>query len=348
MLFRKTDEDEARTLTVLGMVIVVGLAVTAVLIVVSPFGSAPKDRLSVTIDTPYVGQGVATGTTVIMHGVKVGVITSVSNLPSGGVRLDADLQAGPTVGLTDTFGVDFRPANYFGVTGVNLTQGQGGRPLRDGMSIQAVPRGNFTLQTLLSRLSDITHGVVTPQLISVIDRATRYLDGLNPLLETMLTVADAVNKVQTVSTAQLLTNATGLSIAFPAFVDAATHAGDEFDNSGLVVFDHTGGEVTPDFWKQHYLPTVQLAAHGLFGAVGKLESSHVEELLPATEMVKMLTDTVPGLVRPTDIADTLVELRTRFEKLYGGTPEQRAVQVHIVLDSLPGVAAPLDAMGATP
>jgi hypothetical protein len=43
----------------------------------------------------------------------------------------------------------------------------------------------------------------------------------------------------------------------------------------------------------------------------------------------------------------LVELRSRFEKLYAGTPEQRALQVRIVLDSLPGVAAPLGVLGVS-
>lgn len=283
-----------------------------------------------------------------MHGVEVGAVTSVSTLPSGGVRLAADLQPAPTAKLTDSLAIDFRPANYFGVTGVNLSRGEGGRPLHDGMHIDAVPRGNFTLQTLLSRLSEITDGVVTPQLIEVIDRATRYVDGLNPLLETVLTVARAVDNVQTVSTAQLLANATGLSVAFSAFVDATTDFGDRFDNAGLVVFDHTGGEVTEEFWQNHYLPTVELASTGLFAAVGRLESSHVDELLPATEIIRVLSDTVPGLVKPANIAETLVELRTRFENLYGGSPQQRALQVHIVLDSLPAMAAPLGAMGVTP
>jgi len=41
----------------------------------------------------------------------------------------------------------------------------------------------------------------------------------------------------------------------------------------------------------------------------------------------------------------VAELRTRFEKMYQGTPEQRALQVRIVLDSLPGVAAPIAAVG---
>ncbi len=45
--------------------------------------------------------------------------------------------------------------------------------------------------------------------------------------------------------------------------------------------------------------------------------------------------------------DTLVELRTRFERLYAGSPEQRALQVHIVLDQIPGVQAPVSALGGT-
>lgn len=45
------------------------------------------------------------------------------------------------------------------------------------------------------------------------------------------------------------------------------------------------------------------------------------------------------------MSEMLVELRTRLEKMYAGTPEQRALQVRILLDSMPGVAAPLAAAG---
>lgn len=87
------------------------------------------------------------------------------------------------------------------------------------------------------------------------------------------------------------------------------------------------------------------ASNGLFGAVGRLEATHVDDLLPVIDSVKALTDVVPPLIRPEGITQMLVELRSRLEKMYAGTPEQRAMQVRIVLDSLPGVAAPLAAMG---
>ncbi|MGC7313273.1 hypothetical protein RBA04_22660, partial [Mycobacteroides abscessus subsp. massiliense] len=87
----------------------------------------------------------------------------------------------------------------------------------------------------LSRMGEITGGVVTPQLVDVMNRATQYTDGLNPLIETMVTASESVAAVQRVSTDQLMRNATGISVAFPGFVDAATAAGYGFNQgSGFV------------------------------------------------------------------------------------------------------------------
>ncbi len=353
-------EAEARRLSIIGLAVISCLALVCLIIVINPFGGRPTNHISVVMDLPYVGQGVAAGTPLMMHGVTVGKVTAVSSLPGGDVRLHADLESSPTAQLTDALGLDFRPANYFGVTGINLVPGTGGQSLRNGTQISTVPKGNFTLQALLSRLGEITGGVVTPQLVDVINRATRYTDGLNPLIESMMTVANSVAKVQTVSTEQLLRNTAGISVAFPSFVDAATAAGYGFNQgSGFVTFNVSGkdalpgqdlvpvsGEpVTAEFWKQRAVVTLDVMANSFFGALGKLLSSHTGDLLPAVNLVQTLTDTVPGLITPAGIADTLVELRTRFEKLYGGSPEQRALQVHIVLDQIPGVQGPVAAMG---
>ena len=346
----------------IGLAIIVCLAVAGMLIVRNPFGSRPTDRLSVVMDLPYVGQGVSEGTPLMMHGVTVGRVAAASIRSDGSVRLNADLESAPAAGLTTALGVDFRPANYFGVTGINLIPGSGGQPLRDGSQFGVVPQGNFTLQTLLSRLGEITGGVVTPQLVDVINRATRITDGLNPFIESMLIVADSVAKTQTVGTEQLLRNAAGISAAFPSFVDDATSAGYGYNQkSGFVVFNVSGAASLPgqdevpvpgqpvsdEFWKRRTLVTLDVMAGSFFGALGKLLSSHTSDLLPAVNLVQTLSDTVPGLVPPVGMADTMAELRTRFEKLYSGSPEQRALQVHIVLDQLPGIQAPVAAMGGS-
>jgi ABC-type transporter Mla subunit MlaD len=304
-----------------------------------------NDGISLAIDTPYVVQGVVAGTPVVMHGVQVGKVTSVSSSAGGGVLLDADLQRTPVAGLTDTMQIDFRPANYFGVTGINITPGTGGQALRDGMHVVTTPRGNFTMQALLSRLGELSTGVITPQLVSVIDRATRYTDALDPLIETMLIAANAVAQVQTVPTARLLTNTTGLSVAFPGMLNAATDVGDYVGDASANYLHRGLGDNTEDQYRK-IVATIDSVANGLFGEIGRLEYSHVADLLPLVNGVQALTDTVPPLLRPDGVAQMLVDLRTRFEKLYSGTPDQRALQVRIVLDSLPGVAAPLGVMGA--
>jgi hypothetical protein len=339
LLLNTSTESEARTLTIVGAAMVLAtVLVLAILIVAHPFRSRPTDRITVAIDAPFVGQGVAKGTALIMHGVKVGEITAITSSPRGGVRVDADLQAGPTEGLTDAMDIDFRSINYFGVTGINLTAGSGGQALRDGMRINKVPTGNFTLQALLSRLGSISSAALTPQLIGVIDRATRYTDALDPLVETVVIAANAVTKVQTVSTAQLLTNTTGLSVALPSFLDAAIDAADRLDHSKL-------DTMTEDFYRNRALISSDLGTKALFDRFGQLEGKRMTELLPFIELAQSLTDIVPGLIRPESIEHEIMEVRTRFEKLYAGTPEQRALQVRIVLDSLPGVATPLAAMG---
>ncbi|SHX52959.1 virulence factor Mce family protein [Mycobacteroides abscessus subsp. bolletii] len=338
MLLRATPEKESRTLATVGAVTLLCAAIVAGWLWIRPSGQSDS-QLSIVIDTPFVGQGVAAGTALILHGVPVGRVTAVASLPGGGVRLSTDLDKEPAAGLTDTLHVDFRPANYFGVTGVNIIPADDGHGLVNGTRIAVVPSGNFTLQALLARFGQLSNGVLTPQLISVIDRVTRYTDGLNPLIESLLIAADAVARVQTVSTQQLLRNTTGISAAFPAFVDALTTAGENF----RLAFDR---DYDDEFHFKKLLPSAEKLAIGFFGAVGKLESSHQGDLTPAIEIVKTFADTLPGLALPGPFADTARQLRTRLEHMYAGSPEQRALQVRIVLDQLPGVAAPFAQLGA--
>ncbi|MCV7150139.1 MCE family protein [Mycolicibacterium pyrenivorans] len=346
-LLHTSDESETRTLTIVGVAIAfLCVVVAGSLYVFDPFAGRAESDISVSIDTPYVGQGVATGTALVMHGVTVGQVTGIFSLPEGGVRLNADLNSKSSQGLTDTMKVDYRPINYFGVTGINLSPGSGGQALFDGIRISTIPRGNFTLQTLLTRLGEVTTGVVTPQLIQVIDRATRYTDALNPLVETMLIAANAVAEVQTVSTEQLLTNATGISVAFPGFVNSAVKGGDNFiwPANYLKSRDTAIKDITEEHYRRNY-EFLKEANVGLFRSLGQLLRTHSADLFPVTEIVRALFGVVPPLIRPADTAQMMAEMRTRFEKMYQGTPEQRALQVRIVLDSLPGVAAPIAAIG---
>lgn len=370
-LLHASAESETRTLTRIGIVVVlVAVLATTLYLVVDPFGRKPSDVISLAIDTPYVGQGVAVGTPVIMHGLKIGQVESVGSIPGGGVQLHTDLQPEPTRGLTDGMGIDYRPSNYFGVTGINVIPAASGQPLRSGMHISIKPNGNFSLQALLYRLGSLSQGVFDQRLISVIERATRYADGLNPLLETALIVANSVAKVQTVSTERLLKNTTGLSVAFPGFVDSLTSTGNDFLHTWFVDFDsdkykknwkvwpalddqqRAKYEANVNLWRttlsndqyyaKHWLPLFDTARTDFFSRVGYLEGSHINDLFPVLDNLRVLLDTVPHTLSPDSFADTMTQIRERFERMYAGSADQRALQVRIILDRLPGVAAPLN------
>ncbi len=362
-MLRGSTKYQDRVLTTIGLAVLLCIALVAILFNAKPFGGRGDDQLSVVINTPYVGQGVEAGTPVVLHGVEVGRVSNVANTAGGGVRLVTDLQKAPLQGLTDAMGVDFRAINYFGVPGINLDPKPGGQLLRDGSEVSVVPTGNFTLSELLAQLGDVSMASLTPQLIQVMDRVTRYTDGLNPLFETAVTVTQAVADTRTVPTAQLLANTTSIVAAFPEFNDVAIES-----TRRIIDYSYYPGQtfppaatiaprITPPFLagvtvpnladvSEEFFQTVttefsRTASQGLFAAVGKLLGSHVDDLFPLISGMKALTDATPVLLRPGDIAQQLAELRSRFERLYAGNGDQRAMSVRVVLDSLPGVAAPL-------
>jgi len=345
VLLHASAESETRTLTIVGAVIVLVIATAAGLIALDPFGGRPADRISVSIEVPYVVQGIIPGTALVMHGVQVGSVTGISSLAGGGVRLNADLQSAPTAGLTDAMRVDYRTINYFGVSGLNLSPGVGGEALRNGLHINTVPAGNYTLQAMLTRLGQISNNVITPELVGTIERITTYTDEMNPMIETVMIAAQTIAGVQRVPTERLLANASGISVALPAMVNALTDSGDAVSHSDANWMHYGLGDLSEEQFQTYFIPTWEAINNGVFAAVGKLESSHVSDLLPLINGLKPIMDTVPPLLRPEAVGDMLVELRTRFQKLYGGTPDQRALQVRVVLDNLPGIAAPIDAIG---
>lgn len=361
-MLRGSAQRQQRVLLSIGGAVVLCVVLAVSFFVVDPFGGRPKGLYSVVISTPYVGQGVQAGTALVLHGVKVGQVTSVTNT-AGGVQLDTDLQSEPTQGLTNNVGIDFRPINYFGVPGINLVPKPGGEALQDGSRVALTPTGNFTLSELLNQLGNVSEASLTPQLIKVIDRVTRYTDGLNPLFETAVTVARAVEAVQTHPTEEQLTKLSSAAEAVPPFADEAIMAGRRIIDYSYYPGQVRGpavssgprlefpfltdvdtpslGDISQDFYLKHWDAFLNLAQNGLFGAVGKLVSSHVDDLFPLISGIKAITDTGPVLLRPQDVAEKLSELRSRFEKLYAGNGTQHAVSVRILLDSLPGVAAPV-------
>lgn len=380
-ILHATTEAENRILGRMGLIATIIIVITAVLyFIVDPLARKPHDVISLTIQTPYIGHGIAEGSPVILRGVTIGQVTSVSAVSGGGVRLETDIQSKPARSLTDTMEIEFRPANYFGVTGIAVAPGKNGSPLRNGLKIDIKPRSNSSLQSLIYRLGELSNGVFNQRLVSVIQRATQYVDAFDPLLETALIVGESVAKVQTVSTEQLLRNTAGVSVAFPGYINTLINTGDSFlhsymgtgpgdydpeefkrkypfwpvlDDSVHAQFDDFARLIqstvaTHEFYDKQWIPLFDKARTQFLSVVGTLESSHINDLFPIVESVRALADTVPKIVSPDSFAYTLTEIRTRLENIYAGSGDERALNVRIILDRLPGVATPLGLLMSGP
>jgi len=71
MILRAPEESVERTLSIVGAAVLLCIVCVGFVILSNPFGAVSGGRISVTIDTPYVGQGVTHGTALVMHGVKI-------------------------------------------------------------------------------------------------------------------------------------------------------------------------------------------------------------------------------------------------------------------------------------
>nr|MDT0526929.1 hypothetical protein [Streptomyces sp. DSM 41633] len=119
-----------------------------------------------------------------------------------------------------------------------------------------------------------------------------------------------------------------MTVVMPSFVATLADVGDNFTRrSCMSTFTEKclkgvpnvppeftpGSDIPEEFWRTRAIPTLDYVSASFFAAIGKLESSHTEDLLPAVGLVQTLTDVIPGLVTPENVGSSLVELRTRLE-----------------------------------
>ncbi|MGV0735028.1 hypothetical protein ABQF35_05170 [Mycobacterium syngnathidarum] len=330
MLIRGTDEEVARTLTRIGALTFVVLAVIGVVLRWSPWNDSKEENLAIVIEAPFVGQGVDVGSSFLLHGVPVGQVTGIASMPGGGVRIDGNLLRKDTAGLTDALHIDYRPSNYFGITAINLNPSEGGTVITDNTKMRVIPDGNFTIQALLSRLGSISSDVITPRLITVVNKVTRFTDGLNPLIEVFLVVGNAVAKTQSVSTERLMANSAAISDAFPEAIDGVLRT---VDSMRKPLRPSTSD---PKYFWDNFYPGIQGGVDALFGSVGGLLHDNQATLQSLSNVLIPALSAVPAIAQSEAIAGQIGELRRRLETMYANSSDQHALQVRVQLDALSG------------
>lgn len=125
--------------------------------------------------------------------------------------------------LDDQFRIDFRPENYFGITGVNLIPGEkAGRFGQAGYMRRTAE--DYTMSTMIESGSLVIDGTLTSEVIAGLDEVMRYADGLAPLIRSGMILADRVAKTQQALPSVHLRRINGILAVLPAFEDGLATA----------------------------------------------------------------------------------------------------------------------------
>jgi len=341
---RGSDRQQSRVVNgAAAAVLAIATAVVVGAVWIYPHYDEPEG-LAVNIDVPYVGPGVATGTKVILHGAEVGEVTGLDKTGPDTVRMTVTLVPSEIGGLTDTFDLDFRPQNYFGITAVNLVDRPGGGALTAGRTLDRVPAGDFTMSTMLEKGSVAIDGTLTTPMVRALDKVVRYTDGLTPLIQSGIVFADRVAATQQNLPTELMRYANDILAVLPAFsaqaIDSLVYVYDSVYNR-----KPDGSVGVDDAFMDYSDAGLGLAANSLFGKAGSLLASHGTELTPVTLLVKALTDAMPQMLDGGAAPAKLRELVDRYNAAFTGPADGKTLNLRIVLDDLPMIAAPLALTG---
>jgi len=343
---RGSGENQSRTLIGAGLaavtVIVLAIVTTAV---VYPKATAPSGT-ELHLVLPSLGPGVTTKSTVLLRGAEVGVVTDVDSTDPYAVHLDVTLDDDAARSLTDALKVDFRPANYFGITAVNLIAEPGGAPLRNGQTIHRDEAPDFTMSTMIEHGSIVIDGSLTQEVVSSLNRVTRYATGLAPLVQTMVIVSDTVAQTQKQLPSTLLNKMNDIMAVFPEANVEALGALGAITNSVFNTMPDGSRGVDYDYHKLMD-QSLTVAADDLFGAIGTLLGSHGDELTPMITSVKNIVDPVPGLMGDASTMRKLQRAIDEFAGNFHGPEGQQTLHLRLVFDMLPGLASPLRGAGVS-
>ncbi|MCF8571341.1 MlaD family protein [Gordonia sp. HY002] len=339
--------NQTRTLVTAGstaiIVIVLALIVTAV---VYPKATEPSGT-EVHLVLPASGPGLKEKSKVLLRGAEVGVVTSIDSTDPYSVQVDIALDEAAAATLTDTFDVDFRPANYFGTTAVNLIAKPGGGSISDGETIARDSAPDFTMSTMLEHGSIVVDGSLTRDVISSLNKVTKYASGLSPLIETMIVVSDNVSRTQKQLPSTLLGKLNDITAVFPNANVEALGALDAITNAQFNRMPD-GSRGADKAYHDLMNRSLTVASDGLFGAIGTLLASHATELTPVVTSIKYLADEVPGVMGDASNMTKLQKAVEGLERSFKGPKGKQTLQLRILLDSVPGLSQTMTAMGVKP
>ncbi|MFD6196478.1 MlaD family protein [Mycobacteriaceae bacterium NPDC060252] len=326
-----------------GIAVIALAAAAALVIAVIPRWN-PQHVVAVTLSTPVVGQGIRDHSPVMLRGVVVGTVTSVtrndavSELTLG---LDKDIAQG----LNDSFGYDFRPANLLGKSVVNLIPRGSGSPLADGQRIDRGPEVNATMAQLLSNASTVVNGVVTDTMVKSILRAAQYTNALMPLIETGFVFTNLLLQTQTVDAGTTMRKLGTLLQPMPNLTETILTTQHNF-------YTLKGREALIDRWPDVLACLTLVQGEGVIGPAAVALARPRTAAGPATEIARSFADSLStqlefsrGGVR---IDRLLAGLQTAYSAADPGDEGAKAVKLRVMLEPLPVFQSTLPPLSTGP
>lgn len=307
----------------------------------NPFDET-RDRLRVTLLTEEVGEGVTAGTDVRLDGVKVGSISSIEPADVGTQRIGLELDGSTVFGLTDALSIAYAPGNLFGISEVEITAGDGGSALTDGMVVDLSGRHadrvyDATLSTLLRITGQFTTQVLTPQFTEVVAEIAHNTKAFTPLLQAIVTTTTSIADTQRYASSFLIgqigeavsgappTVDGGLRLLYGPFVNSFMQS----DDNRLAL------DATADMLTYKLLPGLGTAGE----TARQYFDGYTDMLAP---LLYMLAGTVSA---PQQSANDLGLLLDRLGNTLHDTPNGPVMNVDVLLSGVPGLAQPLTGGG---
>lgn len=321
-----------RALRLRGLIVAVVVAVVATVLYQLATGRY-QNTFNVTVLTNTIGEGLTPGAEVKFHGLAIGTVQSLQPAGYNKQRMTVELDPRQATALTADTTAQFTSSNVFGSAVVELVSDGIGAPLRPNQTLvmgEGVQAASIT--GLLRQGQKIGKIVDSPDVNHIVAVLRRHGDLTEPVARSIVDFARILADAQTVPFSQTLAVMAGLVNGLNDFVPLVGLLNELLD--GLQFLGEPGGaERTTDVLHQ---------AGRLLGDVGGLLAKNLPWLVPLIASIMNLS--VPSAYLFGSLAPSYDRLSGALDRTSAAFPFQDGrvrMQIEVILDTVPGVAAAL-------
>ena len=206
-----------------GLAIVAVIAVVAVTLTAYSQGKF-SDRFTVWIDAATVGEGLAPGAEVKLHGFAIGTVSRIDTIGFGHQQLELSLDRRQAEHLTDNVIARYTSSNVFGSTAIELVNRGGGNPLAEDSTLHIGENSaNATVTSVFRKAGQLTRILDTEDVDRLFDLLITNTETLGPTTRAFFETARMLADYQRAPVAEYVRIggdvATGVAELTPPAVD---------------------------------------------------------------------------------------------------------------------------------